>query len=63
MITTVILEERQKVDDLAMEAVLIQELRFILQKNNYFRDRKRGSIFMDFDDHGHYKGSGFTCKD
>lgn len=63
MITTVIIEERQKVDDLAVEAVLIQELRLILQRTNYFRERKKGSIFLDFDNHGKYRGSGYTCKD
>lgn len=50
-------------DMLALEAVLYQELKFVLHEAFYFRNRDKGSIYMDFIDHGKYKGSGYTVKD
>lgn len=63
MITTIVLEERNASDELAIEAFLIQRLRAVLKDADYFRNYRRGSIFFDFDDNGQYKGSGFTVKD
>lgn len=48
---------------LAMEAVLYQEIKTILEETLYFRSREKGSLFMDFEQHGKYKGSGYTIKD
>lgn len=48
---------------LSLEAVLYQELKSILYEASYFRNREKGSLFMDFEKHGKYKGSGFTIKD
>lgn len=48
---------------LALEAVLYQEIKDILEHAYYFRLREKGSLFMDFEQNGKYKGSGFTLKD
>lgn len=53
----------QDIEGVKLQAVLFQELQHILRESSYFRNRNKGTIFMDFIDHGAYKGSGFSVRD
>jgi len=57
------IQNKETFENMQMEAVLFQEIKHILKEANYFRNRTKGSLFLDFTNHGQYKGSGYTVKD
>ena len=64
MIEQVLKTEKEVVDDLAMEAILFQQMKFVLKEAHHFKLREKGTIVLKLKDFGKkFSGGTYTCGD